>query len=155
MDISKFLDLALELETEISKLYEFAAELSGDQPVAAQLRMLASAELNHANIIRTGISFHDTDPDLLKGIRMDSVEAAAGLDEARSLHVSLEQGSIRFLDGLRRLLDLEERFERIHVTASVVFADLSMKTLFESLAKGDKSHIMTHRALIESFGGIV
>ena len=42
MEIPKFLDLALELETEISKLYEIIAELSGDQPVAAQLRMPVS-----------------------------------------------------------------------------------------------------------------
>ena len=154
MEIPKFLDLALELETEISKLYEIIAELSGDQPVAAQLRMLASAELNHANIIRRGIEFNEEAPSLFEGIRMDPVEAAAGLDEARALHVSLERGSIRFLAGLRKLLDIEERFERIHIAASVVFTDSSMKALFGGLAVSDKSHVLTLRALIESYGGM-
>jgi hypothetical protein len=36
MDILKFLDLALELEAEISKLFEMIADLSGAPPIAAR-----------------------------------------------------------------------------------------------------------------------
>jgi hypothetical protein len=154
MDIAKFLGLALELETEISKLYEVIAEFSGDAPIAAQLRVLASTELNHANIIRRGISFYEEVPGLFAGIKIDPIEAAAGLEEARTLRISIEQESIRVVDALRKLLEMEKKFEKIHMAASVIFTDVSMQTLFGNLAKSDKSHIMTLKALIEGYGGI-
>ena len=54
MNIPHFLDLALELETEISKLYETIADRSGDRPIAARLKAIANEELNHANSLRRG-----------------------------------------------------------------------------------------------------
>jgi rubrerythrin len=152
MDIPKFLDLALELETLISKIYTTIAELSGDPPIAKQLKTLAGEEINHANAIRRGREFYEEVPNLFAGITMDETELAMGLEEARIFHASLTQGKVPLLDGLKKLLSLETRFERIHIGASVKFTDSSMKNLFENLTKSDQVHVLVLKGLIESFG---
>jgi hypothetical protein len=152
MDIPKFLDLALELETLISKLYTTIAELSGDPPIAKQLKILAGEEINHANAIRRGREFYEEVPDLFAGITMDETELAMGLEEARIFRAYLAQGKVPLLDGLKKLLGLETRFERIHIGASVRFTDSSMKNLFENLTISDHFHILVLKGLIESFG---
>ena len=152
MDIPRFLDLAVDLETQLSKVYEALAERCGEPLIAAQLKALANAEINHANIIRRGRRYYDELPDLFAGIIMNGIEVAAGLDEARILHASLSHGEISFPDGLRKLLDLEKRFEKIHFEVSVRFTDSSTRRLFDSLAHSDKSHVEVLNGLIESFG---
>jgi hypothetical protein len=152
MDIPRFLDLAVDLETQLSKVYEALAERCGEPPIAAQLKALANAEINHANIIRRGRRYYDELPDLFAGIIMNEIEVAAGLEEARILHTSLSHGEISFPDGLRKLLDLEKRFEKIHIEVSVRFTDSSTRRLFDSLAHSDKSQVEVLKGLIESFG---
>lgn len=153
MDIRKFLDLAQELETEIFKLYEAVGERSGDPPTAARLKALASDEMNHANVIRRGKVYFDEYPDMFAGIAIDENEAAIGLGQVRALLASVSQGTVPLLEGLRKLLELEKRFERVHVGASVKITEPSLKKLFTSLTQADQSHIQTLTSLIESAGG--
>lgn len=152
MDISKFLDLAVNLETQISKLYETIAERSGDPPIAARLKTLANEEINHANVIRIGKKYYEEYPDLFSGITMDENEAGVGLEEAKRFHASLSHGKIPLIDGLKKMLEFEEKFERIHMEASVKITEPSLRKLFVNLMGGDQSHILVLKGLIESFG---
>jgi rubrerythrin len=154
MDIPKFLDLALELETLISELYTTIAELSGDPPIARKLKTLAGEEINHANAIRRGKSYYEEYPNLFTGLTMDETELAMGLEEARIFRAALVQGKVPLLDGLKKLLALEQRFERIHVGASVKFTEPSLNKLFENLTKSDQSHVLVLKGLIESYGEV-
>lgn len=152
MDISKFLDLAVDLETQISMLYNTLAERSGDPPIATRLKTLGNEELNHANILRRGKRYYEELPDLFTGITMDDDETGAGLAEAKIFHASLSHGKIPLIDGLKKMLAFEQRFERIHMGVSVKITEPSLKMLFATLTNGDQSHILVLKGLIDSFG---
>ena len=151
MDIPKFLDLAVDLETQISMLYNTIAERSGDPPIATRLKTLANEELNHANVLRRGKRYYEELPDLFTGFTMDDDEAGAGLAEAKIFHASLSHGKIPLIDGLKKMLEFEEKFERIHMGASVKITEPSLKKLFTTLTKSDQSHVLVLKGLIESF----
>jgi len=153
VDVPKFLDLALELEAEISKLYELIAALSGDPPTASRLKAIASEEINHANALRRGKRYYEEYPDLFAGLTMDMNEAAAGIEELKVFRASLDRGKVPLVDSLKKLLEFERRYERIHVGVSVKIVDPTLKKLFAGLTKGDQSHILILSALIESIGG--
>ncbi len=152
MDIPKFLDLAVDLETQISILYNTIAERSGDPPIATRLKTLANEELNHANVIRRGKRYYEEYPDVFSGITMDENEAGVGLEEAKIFLASLGHSKIPLIDGLKKMLELEKRFERIHLATSVKITEPSLKKLFATLTKSDQSHILVLKGLIESFG---
>src|SRR4030042_3223628 len=155
MDIPNFLDLAEALETQISLLYNTIAERSGDPPIAARLKALANEELNHANVLRSGKRYFKELPDLFTGIAIDENEAKVGLEEAKMLYASLSHGKIPLIDGLKKMLGLEKRFEKIHMGASVTITEPSLKKLLTTLTNGDQSHILVLQGLIESFGDTV
>lgn len=152
MNIPEFLDLAVDLETQISMLYNTIAERSGDPPIATRLRTLANEELNHANVIRRGKKYYEEYPDVFSGITMDENEAGVGLEEAKIFLASLSHSKIPLIDGLKKMLELEKRFERIHLATSVKITEPSLKKLFATLTKSDQSHILVLKGLIESFG---
>jgi rubrerythrin len=152
MEILKFLDLAVDLETQISLLYNTIAERSGDPPIATRLKALANEELNHANVLQTGKRYYKDLPNLFAGLNMESGEAEAGLLKARILHASLDQGRVPLIDGLKKLLELEKRFEKIHLATSAIITEPSLKKLFAALSNGDQSHILVLQGLIESLG---
>ncbi len=152
MDIMKFLDIAIDLETQISKIYEFVAERSGDPPIASRLKAIANEEINHANFIRQGKRYCEVCPDMFAGITMDENVARIGLEEAKIFYSLLRQENIPLLDRLKKLLDLEIRFERVHLTTSVTITESALKKLFTNLMTWDKSHILVLKGLIESFG---
>lgn len=155
MDVPRFLDLAVELEAQISELYEQIAELSGDPAVAARLKAIASEELNHANVIRAGNRYYDELPNIFTEVTMDETETWAGIEEIKVFRETLSQGQAPIVHRLKKLLEFERRFERIHLASSVKITEPSLKQLFAALTRGDQSHILVLTALIESYGGVV
>jgi len=152
MDIPKFLDLGVEFETQISKLYETIAELSGDPPIATRLKTLANEEVNHANVLRRGKTYYDEMPDAFSGITMDDNDAREGFEEAKMFHASFGHGKAPLLECLKKMLEFEKRFEKIHLDTSMKVTEPSLKKLFVDLMRGDQSHILVLKGLIESFG---
>jgi rubrerythrin len=150
MDIPDFLIMATELETHASKLYASLAGLSSDPDLAKRLKSLANEELNHANILNTGKRYYQEMPDVFSGIRMRDDEIWTGIEEAKSFQALLTPG-YSLLDGLKKMLRFEERFEKIHLGTSVEITEPSFKNLFVRLTKGDQSHIQVLKELIDSF----
>jgi rubrerythrin len=152
MDMPKFLDLAVKLETEISKLYRTIAERSGDAPIAARLYALANEEVNHANVLRRGRQYYDELPEFFPGFTMDTDDAEKGLEEIKEYQASLGKGKIPLLERIRKILEFEKRLERIHLTTSMAIREPSLRKLFVDLMGGDHSHVLVLQGLIESFG---
>ena len=148
MDIPKFLELGEELETIAAKLYEELSGLTTDPAIGRQLKTLAAEELNHARIIRTGQTYYTEMPDLFTGLTLDEAEVLAIVGEARSAYASLAPGD-RFLDRLKKMHELERRFERFHVAASLKISEPSLHKLLADMSKGDQAHITVLRQLIE------
>lgn len=151
MEIGSFMDLAAGLELGISDLYKKIAEMSRDEPTAARLRTLAKEEINHANSIRRGKRYLEEMPDEFSGPMMSASDVNKGLEEIAAFK-SLLEAAPPLSDQLRKILDLEKRFEKIHMGALVTIKDPSLKRLFNTLAKGDQSHMLVLLGLIESLG---
>jgi rubrerythrin len=152
MDIVEFLDTAIDLETQISELYNTIAERSGDPPIASRLKVIANEELNHANVLRRGKQYYEELPEYFPGFMIDADDAGKGLGEIKEYQASLGDGRILLLEGLKKILDFEKRFERIHLTASMAIREPSLRKLFVNLMGADHSHILVLQGLIESFG---
>jgi rubrerythrin len=149
MDISHFLDLSIELETQLSKNYEALASVSGDDSLTKRLKSLAAEELNHANILRLGKNYYAAMPDLFAGVTVGGKEVQTGIARAANLHASLGQG-LSLADGLEKMLLLERRFERVHLDTSVKLNNPSLKKLFVDLCHGDRNHVCVLQGMIAS-----
>ena len=154
MDIPELLDIAIDLETQISMLYSRIAERSGDPSIATRLKTLVNEELNHARAIRRNKKYYNEEyPDVFPGIMVDVNKARIELEEVKTFYSSFEPGGIPLLDGLKKILELEKGFGEIHQATSVAITEPSLKRLFIRLAGRDQSHILVLKGLIESLGG--
>ena len=151
MDIPEFLLMATELEKHASKLYESLATLSSDPALAKRLKSLANEEMNHASILSMGMNYYKGMPDAFSGTRMDDEELWAGIEEAKRFQAILVPG-FNLLDGLHKMLEFEKRFEKVHLDTSVKVVEPSLRKLFLDLMRGDQSHILILKELINSFG---
>jgi len=153
MNIPEFIDLAAEIEANVSSLYNAIAANTNDRPIAQQLEQLADEELKHANILWTGKGYYQSMPDLFVGLTIDESEVREGLKGTEALQKLFSQKRTSLLSQLQSMLEFERRFERIHMGASVKIENESMKRLFVSLSKGDHSHITILMALIDMLQG--
>lgn len=152
MDIPRFLDLASELELKISELYGTIANLSCDTPVAKRLRKLADEEIKHANILNIGKAYYKEMPDLFSGIEMDESEALKGLRDLRAYHAWPLQREYPLASQIKKMLEFEKRFERIHMGVLAEIKEPTLKKLFFDLTQGDQSHMQVLAGLVESIG---
>jgi rubrerythrin len=153
MNIPDFLAAAAELEMVASRLYETLAGLCPDMSLTRSLRGLSNDEVGHANAITAGRTYHQEMPDVFGRIKVEDLEVQKGIEEGNNLRAMLAPG-YNLTVGLKRMIELERRFERIHIAASIEIADPSLKRLFEALTRNDKSHIATLNKLIKSQGNM-
>ncbi len=149
MEFEKFLTLGTEIETQISELYRKIATLTHDDAISKKLIKISHEELNHASTLKMGKNFLKEAPCIFLGVNFDEEELNLGLQECRELHDRLQK-NFGLLPGLKWLLSLEKRFERIHIGASLVVSDAHLQRLFQALANGDQNHIKTLETLISS-----
>jgi hypothetical protein len=140
MDIGEFMGLAQKLEDGLSGLYQLASEAASGGPLFPRLVGLSKDESNHASALRVGKNYLSAAPDLFIGVTLKDENLTDGLERAASLAAEFKAG-LALREGLKRLLDLEKRFEKLHLGVSVEVADPSLKKLFQSLTKGDQEHI--------------
>ena len=140
MEIATFLDLARELELKISELYRLASQSAIGGPLSSRLADISTEETNHANVLRVGKNYLIAAPDLFVGVSLNGGDIQDGLKQAETLSIELKEG-LALREGLKRLLGLEKRFERIHLATSLELSDPSLKKLFSSLSTGDQNHI--------------
>jgi rubrerythrin len=142
MDILSFIDLAIKTENTISGLYEAAAKAAAvsSPELVLQLKTLAHEEIGHANVLRMGRNYAAAMPDLFSRKNIEVGEAQRGFEDSQRDMISVPSGN-NLKSLLAFLLDMEKRFERLHLTVSVAIADDSLKSFFITLSKGDHSHI--------------
>jgi rubrerythrin len=144
MDILSFIDLAIKTENTISGLYETAAKAAAvsSPDLVPQLKTLAHEEIGHANVLKMGRNYAAAMPDLFSQKKIDIAGEQRGLEDGQREMISVpSENNLKSL--LAFLLDMEMRFERLHLTVSLAIAEDSLKSLFNSLSKGDHNHIAT------------
>jgi hypothetical protein len=139
MKLTVTLDEAIAVEEKFSSCYEHLSQAAGDGQ-SAELRILAREEKNHANVLKTGKNFIFRAPGLFGQEKISDIDIRLGLKAAGDLQEDLIAGRAEFRQGLRRLHDLERKFERVHMRSAAEFKDFSLKKLFEALARADAEH---------------
>ncbi len=149
MEILDLIDAGIKIEHGISALYGSAADkaASSNPELSSQLSRLSGEETGHANVLRRGRNYAVEMRDLFSGKDLDTGHIQSGRQETERIMDALsKENGLKPL--LTKLLDLEKRFERLHLTQSVLIKDESLKFLFLSLSKGDHSHIAAVQAIL-------
>jgi rubrerythrin len=149
LNIPDFLTVAAELEMAAAMIYETMADLSPEGGLARHLRALANDETRHASAIIMGKRYNQEMSDAFGRTKMEDKEILKGIEDGNAFRASLTPG-YALTDGLKKMLKFERRFEKIHIAASIEITNPSLKRLFETLTKGDKSHIATLNKLLDS-----
>jgi len=139
MDLTVMIDEAIELEERFGACYDQLSKTAEDG-LAPEMKQFAREEKSHENVLKTGRNFVSGAPDLVGQQAISNLEIRCGLRAAENLQAELLSGKADFRQGLKRLHDLERRFERIHMTTAAEIKDFSLKKLFESLARADAEH---------------
>jgi rubrerythrin len=133
------LDEAIDLEQKIQSCYEILSRIAADG-IAAELRQLAHEEKSHINVLRTGKNFVIRTPDVFGQETVSDTEIRLGIKAAADIEEGLKAQKLEYAQALRRVYDLEKKFERVHMNTAVEFKDYSLKKLFEALARADAEH---------------
>ena len=141
------LDEAIELEQKIQSCYEFLSKITQDG-TAEELRQLAREEKSHINVLRTGKNFVIRTPDAFGQETVSDTEIRLGIKTAANLEEGLKTQKMEYPQALKKVYDLEKKFERVHLNTAVEFKDYSLKKVFEALARADAEHRQRVKRLI-------
>ncbi|MBN1938075.1 MAG: hypothetical protein JW843_00710 [Candidatus Aminicenantes bacterium] len=151
MKILLFLEEAAVLEETISLCYLALAERAAETALRREFERLAEEENNHALVIRTGKNYVRKEPDLFGDAMIDMTELQAGLKLVRAVLETIRAGTSAFPDSVRRMRDIESRFEKLHMATVMPVRDESLRELFRQLARDDRDHgLVLDRILAEA-----
>jgi rubrerythrin len=153
MSVIHALSLAIELELKVSDAYRRLSELVVDGVVKKNLLILSQEEILHANTLRAGKSHADSQPEAFESERISEEELRDNIALIDNLLKKLEDKTIGFEDALKRIRDLETRFERAHLNTLLEVKDPSLKQLFEALSSGDREHGWRVEELVRTLFG--
>ena len=150
MNVREFLELSIRLEQSVSGCYKALAEVFPDEAVRADLSRIAREELQHVGALVLGRQYAAKLPDLFGGPAVSAAVLAEGLDLTEALLKDIKAGNDRPAQ-LARLLDLERRFECVHMDTSVEILEPSLKKLFEDLSREDRTHVGVLTEILSRF----
>lgn len=139
MRLTLTLDEAIELEQKILSCYEFLSKIAEDG-LSGELIKLAREEKSHISVLKTGKNYVVRAPDLVGKQAISVIEIRMGIKTASNIYDDLETHKADFRHGLKRIYELEKKFECIHMNTAMEFKDYSLKKLFETLALADAEH---------------
>ena len=139
MRLTVTLDEAIELEERILSCYGLLCKFTQDG-IAEELRQLAHEEKSHVNVLRTGKNFVIRAPGVFGQETVSDSEIRLGIKAAAELEEGLKTQKLEYPQALKKIYDLEKRYERIHMNTAEEFKDYSLKKLFEALARADAEH---------------
>jgi rubrerythrin len=147
MNLDDFLDLGIQLEETFCACYESLSRISSDEDLAWRLNKIAQEEKNHARILASGKEYIKMIPDAFGCKLMTASEIHRGLKLAETLLQRIRRTS-SLDEGLKELLELEGRFEKVHLDTSIEIRDPSLKKLFQDLSQEDKTHTQSLQEII-------
>ena len=133
MRLTVTLNEAIQLEERIQSCYGLLSKVAQDG-IADELRQLAREEKSHVNVLRTGKNFVIRAPDVFGQEMVSDTEIRLGIKAAADLEEGLKAQKMEYPQALKRVYDLEKKYERIHLNTAVEVKDYTLKKLFEALA---------------------
>lgn len=139
MKTTVMLDEAIELEERLSTCYELLSQTAKDG-LSGELKALAREEKSHVSVLKTGKNFVFQAPDAFGPATISDAEIQIGIKAVSDLQADLKAARLDLAGGLKRLSNLEKKFEKVHMNRAVEFNDFSLRKLFEALARADAEH---------------
>jgi len=133
------LDEAIELEERIRSCYTLLCKVAQDG-IAEELRQLAREEKSHVNVLQTGKNFVVRTPRAFGQETVSDSEIRLGIKAAADLEEGLKAQKLEYSQALKKVYDLEKKYERIHLNTAGEVRDYSLKKVFEALARADAEH---------------
>jgi rubrerythrin len=140
MELQETVELAVQMEDQMSKCYEELIQLSPDKTLAEEFDKLAKEEIDHKNLLQTGLNYINQAPELFEMETIDRMAISNGLNQVTSLHEKIKNKTKDFIEALNDIYELEQIFEKLHFDTFVQIHDASLKDLFKSLSQDDKEH---------------
>ncbi|MCR4409488.1 MAG: hypothetical protein QHH43_03155 [Candidatus Saccharicenans sp.] len=149
MSITALIIEAIDLENLVAEIYQQTAELAPSENIAKELVSLSGEERDHANLLRAGRNYQARAPEAFGQARISKEELLEGIKAAQDLLARIENKKLLLPQILGELLELEGRFEKIHLHTLVEIHDESLKKLFQRLAGEDRDHLNRLTRLLE------
>jgi len=148
MNLLITLEEAIRLEEMVSRCYYLLSMIAPDESLSWELNKLSLEEKNHVTVIKTGKDFAFKNPELFGKEAISDEEIRLGIRLTENLIDDLEQKRVALRPALKRVYDLEKKFEAIHMNTAVEFREPSLKQLFDALSKGDAEHRQRLEAIL-------
>ena len=133
------------------QLNELSRSIVTDDKLVAELKTLSQEEIDHANLLKTGKNYLRSAPEQFEQADLTPEAVDGFIEEVSRLTQELENRHIGIAKSLKRIHDLEKKFEKAHLQTVVAVKDPSLKELFEALAQGDKAHVRRLKSLISEW----
>ncbi|MFC2157739.1 ferritin family protein [Acidobacteriota bacterium] len=150
--LNMVLTKAIDLENTVSMCYQTLTEIAPLQSLKEQLKELASEEINHALLLRTGQNYVKNAPDAFGDIILGVSEIGNGIQEANDLIDRIKNRRTSLHEALQQIYDLEIKFVDIHLNTVADIKDETLKTLFTALSKDDQKHADRLETLMKDWG---
>jgi len=126
--------------------------LAEDDHLSRELNRLSLEEKDHVTAIKAGKNYVFKNQGLFGREKVSEDEIRIGIRLALNLTDDLEQKKMSSLSGLKQILDLEQRFEIVHMNTAVEIKEPFIKKLFETLSQNDAGHRRRLEDIVLQYG---
>lgn len=150
MNLIGILNEVIEVEQKLSDCYEKLSQMSLDESLSHELKKLSQEEIGHMNSLKAGKNYVFKEPELFGEETISDEEMKEGINLLDALLKDTENKRISLSEGLKRMYELEKRYEQVHMKTVVEIKDQSLQKLFEALSIGEKEHYQRLEKIIAS-----
>lgn len=155
METIKFLTTCALVEDKAAQIYRAmaaAARAQNEEELGALWQEMAVDEENHAQQVRLAARL--SRQNVFAKLNSEQEQAAfALLERAEALLNYVRANSLSELQMLQIAVELEKKFQKVHTAYTVLFQEVSMKKMFDALARADNTHLAGLKERINKFSG--
>jgi rubrerythrin len=151
MSLSILIDRAILLEGKVSRCYQALSEIITERDLVDELQELSREELDHANQLKAGKNYIRSAPGTFGETGLSVEEVNTAIEQVSQLIEDVENRRVGIAQGLKRISELEEKFEKIHLKTIVEIKDRNLKALFQALGRDDREHSERLKNLISKW----
>ena len=151
MSLSILIERAILLEGKVSRCYQALSKIVTEKDLVDELQELSREELDHANQLKAGKNYMRSASQTFGETVMSVEEIDSAIEQISQLIEDVENRRVGIAKGLKRISELEERFEKIHLKTIVEIKDRTLKALFQALGRDDREHSERLKNLISKW----
>lgn len=137
---NSILETCCKIEETCAGIYWHFSRLFEDNPEACELWIkTAQEEEQHSEQFRLAYHIRGTG---ITSLNMDLSKATAMLNKLQAVNDKVQNSKPSLKDALRFAIEMERSLSEFHMIKIAEFEDKSLVSLFTSMMKNDKEHIL-------------